>query len=443
MRPLMREGVAMSVFEEIGRELVGQQEPSWSRLCEAIARLRDLDQTPQDPRHHAEGDVGLHTRMVIWALRDDPAWMAMDLRLQALLAWACLLHDIGKPARTRVEDDGSISSRGHSGAGELMARRILWEMGAGAPEREFICRVAKWHQIPFFAGLACRSDGTPKTVEELEKNAFDIQKLSLSLNLSLLAICSRADALGRRTFPACEREKTLDAIDAFEILARDLQVWDRPRACAGVSERGIWLAKSGENMDPSFAWPDPSPRAVLVAACGLPGSGKSTLAQGLGLPVVGLDWAREKLDAKPGESVGEAASLAHAELKKLLGKGSSVFFDATNLIADHRERLAQLASDYQADCVFVHVEPPSKKEWLARNKARGSKGLPAKALEGMLSRWGAPVGFEGAAQVFWDGAGPAPVWGALDASGWQAVATRALASAQEPLGKPKQGRAGL
>ena len=40
----------------------------WALLCAALPDLLALESTPQDPRHHAEGNVGLHTRMVLDAL---------------------------------------------------------------------------------------------------------------------------------------------------------------------------------------------------------------------------------------------------------------------------------------------------------------------------------------------------------------------------------------
>ena len=388
-----------------------------------MPELALLDSAPQSPLHHAEGDVGIHTRMVLDELRSDPAWQALGREKRAELAWGCLLHDIGKPARTRVEDDGSITSRGHSGTGEVMARSILWEMGAPVAARESICRVAKWHQVPFFAGL--RGD------------ELDIKRLSLSMNLSELAICSRADARGRRTEPAKAWQETLDNIELFELHAREMGVWAAPMRCASHAERGIWLDKGG-SIDPSYPWHAAAERPVLVACCGLPGSGKSTLASSLGLPVVGLDWARESLGAAHGEREGEARQLAMDALKRHLGSGSSVVFDATSLGSDQRERLAGMASDYGADCVFVHVEAQSPSEWRARNKKRGDKSLPERALMGMRAKWGAPAGFEGSAQAYFVSgrSDPEPVWGALLHDGWVEVKSQAAAAARSPRGKP-------
>jgi predicted kinase len=419
---------APSLYEQVGDELVGAHEPSWKNMCESVFELSALDSTPQSPLHHAEGDVGIHTRMVLSELRSDPAWQAKSGAKRRELAWACMMHDIGKPGRTRVEEDGSITSRGHSGLGELMARQIMWDAGAGAPERESICRVAKWHQIPFFAGLKNDEQG--------------IKRLSLSINLSELAICARADARGRLTQPVAARGQTLESIDLFELIATDLGVWSSPMSCSSPTERGLWLSKQG-SIDPTYPWHGAQSRAVLVVACGLPGAGKSHLAALLGLPVVGLDWAREELGAQHGEQEGQARALALDGLKKLLAAGSSVFFDATNLVADHRERLAQIASDYMADCVFAHVEPPERKEWIRRNKARGARALPSKALEGMLRKWSAPTGEEGCSQLYWSPQAQAlPVWGALSSDEWELIARRAAEAAREPRGKPKGPKQG-
>lgn len=42
-----------SLYEQVGAELCGASDPSWSLLVEAVPELALLDKTPQDPRHHA------------------------------------------------------------------------------------------------------------------------------------------------------------------------------------------------------------------------------------------------------------------------------------------------------------------------------------------------------------------------------------------------------
>ncbi len=108
-----------------------------------------MDACPQDSVYHAEGDVGNHTRMVVETLVADPAWQTLPEDHRTGVFWSTVLHDIGKPATTRHEDDGRITSHGHSRTGASVARQFLWEAGAPFSWREEICGLIGSHQLPF------------------------------------------------------------------------------------------------------------------------------------------------------------------------------------------------------------------------------------------------------------------------------------------------------
>jgi putative nucleotidyltransferase with HDIG domain len=95
----------------------------WARLDATFPWLRALAGCPQDPVHHAEGDVAVHTRMVCEKMASLPAWQALPVGDRAVALAAALFHDIAKPATTRCDDDGRVTAPGHSRRGELMARR--------------------------------------------------------------------------------------------------------------------------------------------------------------------------------------------------------------------------------------------------------------------------------------------------------------------------------
>jgi poly(A) polymerase len=82
-----------------------------------IVKLKGIDQPPQ---YHPEGDVWIHTRMLLDHL---PAGSS------ATLAWGMLLHDIGKPATFTPPDPAKPGDRirfnGHVEVGVAMARVIL------------------------------------------------------------------------------------------------------------------------------------------------------------------------------------------------------------------------------------------------------------------------------------------------------------------------------
>jgi len=122
----------------------------WDALDREYDFVRALRGCPQDPIWHAEGDVWIHTRLVCESLVENQAWRALPADQRAIAFAAALLHDVAKPRCTR-EEDGRITSRGHSGRGEILARRILWETGAELQAREEVARIIEVHQVPFFA----------------------------------------------------------------------------------------------------------------------------------------------------------------------------------------------------------------------------------------------------------------------------------------------------
>lgn len=175
---------------------------------------------PQDPQHHAEGGVAVHTRMVIEALTEDPRFADLSDSDQAILAWAALLHDVGKPDTTR-EEDGRIMSRGHSRRGAILVRRILWEMDVPFFYRERICNLVRYHMRPGF--LLEHPD--PERV---------LIRLSTLVDLRLLAILARADARGRIS---ADRDTAEARLDLFEQLAQELGVWTTPWMFANPTSR--------------------------------------------------------------------------------------------------------------------------------------------------------------------------------------------------------------
>ena len=94
----------------------------WAELQEQFGWVRDMDGVPQDPIYHAEGDVAVHTRMVLAALEALPEYQALAPQEQEILWAAALLHDVEKRSTTVIEDDGRITSAGHAKKGAQTAR---------------------------------------------------------------------------------------------------------------------------------------------------------------------------------------------------------------------------------------------------------------------------------------------------------------------------------
>jgi poly(A) polymerase len=77
---------------------------------------------PQPPRFHPEGDVFVHTALVLDQLRVPPGGDAND---ETVLLWAGLLHDVGKPPTLTRDDDGRIRFNLHDKLGVEMSAAVM------------------------------------------------------------------------------------------------------------------------------------------------------------------------------------------------------------------------------------------------------------------------------------------------------------------------------
>ena len=87
-------------------------------LQEVLPEISAMKGVEQPPQFHPEGDVFVHTLLLLENL-PQPAPMT--------LAWGALLHDVGKPATFRVAPD-RIRFDGHVDVGVKMADEILHQL---------------------------------------------------------------------------------------------------------------------------------------------------------------------------------------------------------------------------------------------------------------------------------------------------------------------------
>lgn len=66
----------------------------WDKIRWNFKWVRDMQEVPQDPVYHAEGDVEIHTRMVLEALQALDDFKALAEQDQHTLRAAALLHDV-------------------------------------------------------------------------------------------------------------------------------------------------------------------------------------------------------------------------------------------------------------------------------------------------------------------------------------------------------------
>lgn len=157
--------------------------------------LLALQGCQQDPTWHPEGDVWVHTLMVV----DQAARIKIRDQLSTeeslILMLGALCHDLGKPATTQFED-GRWRSKMHEPAGETPTRTFLERIGTPSALVEAVVPLVLEHLKPhqLYRERTKISDGA-------------IRRLAARVNIERLCRVNEADSLGRTTEDALRGEE--------------------------------------------------------------------------------------------------------------------------------------------------------------------------------------------------------------------------------------------
>lgn len=347
--------------------------------------LTQLINTPQDPEWHAEGNVHVHTQMVL-----DALYMLINSRQDELgadelliLILAAALHDISKPQCTRTMEIRGIervAAPNHEYRGGSYIAYKLADLGLP---------FAIIYQIISLVVNHIK----PKLLIVKNSGLFDYKKVARATNIKLLYYLEKADMMGRH----CKDQKEqIDNIELFKIFAKEYGIWPdsdpyqdwrhtiEHELCAYPAqtrqlvlantikdaEHGL-IAMAEEGIARSFSYRDEF--AELIILCGPSGAGKSTWIKNNAshYNVIALDQLRKELTGKQSDQSknGEVLQAAKKALKTHLAKKRKVIWDATNLRKDFRSQIAESGYAYKALVTIVWFYGPISSFYL-QNKER-------------------------------------------------------------------------
>lgn len=214
------------IWGELEKLLLIAEEPSiglellyeWGVIRQLFPELQALVGVPQEPDWHPEGDVDVHTLMVVDEARQLIGDLDHSRQVAVMLGAVC--HDLGKPPTTEFVD-GRIRSRGHDEAGVEPTISFLDKLGVftlgGFDVREQVIQLVRYHLKP---GEYYNAENRGNPVGE---GAF--RRLARKVEPDLLYRVAKADSLGR--YPDGDRSKMIFGSEAQEWFinrARSLEV---------------------------------------------------------------------------------------------------------------------------------------------------------------------------------------------------------------------------
>jgi tRNA nucleotidyltransferase (CCA-adding enzyme) len=211
------------IWSELEKLLLKVEKPSISLrwlydlnvVEQLFPELKSLVGVPQEAEWHPEGNVDIHTLMVVDEARKLIDDLSYAKKITVMLAAVC--HDFGKPATTKFFD-GRWRSHAHDEAGVEPTVSFLDRLGIytinNFDVREQVVQLVRYHLLP---GMFYKQRDT------LGDGAF--RRLARKVEPDLLYRVSRADSLGRNP-EWLPREKWFDAKaqEWFIERAKDLKV---------------------------------------------------------------------------------------------------------------------------------------------------------------------------------------------------------------------------
>jgi poly(A) polymerase len=147
-------------------------------LREVLPEISAMKGVEQPPQYHPEGDVFVHTLLLLQNLPHP---------CSATLAWGALLHDVGKPPTFRVAPD-RIRFDGHVEVGVKMAEDICRRLRFSNDDTEQVLALVNNHMR--FADITRMKESTlkrflrlPRFEEHLDMHRMDCQSSHGDLSL--------------------------------------------------------------------------------------------------------------------------------------------------------------------------------------------------------------------------------------------------------------------
>jgi predicted kinase len=318
-----------------------------------VPEFKLLSECIQDTEWHAEGDVLIHTNMVLEKAREIATKEFSNRPFDKIAFYfGCLLHDFGKPATTfKNEKTGHIVAYGHENVGVGPARDFLRKYFPQFDThlRESILSLVEYH-------------GHPKRMVKTESNTKRYFQLSCEVNTELVYWLEVADFTGRI---GISNESALVSLEQFKKNCKDMGIWGTKFMTENKSKQWAILFGNEKQIKPLKD-------QELVITIGAPASGKTTFLKERfpDYKFISMDDERLKLcgtmaDMSRNE---EVYNNCFRELANNIKANKNCVWDATSITRKLRRRLIQLGRSSGTKITVVYFDLPLEELFLRNNK---------------------------------------------------------------------------
>lgn len=335
-------------------------------LASYFPLLNNLKDAEQDNIWHSEGNVYIHTQMVLNSLYDI-IYSENDLSIsdKKILILSAIFHDIGKFLCNKEEiREGilRILSPNHEEKGANYISSILINSDLNYFEILTIINIVKYHQVPKLIVIKNKLD---------KKYFYD---LASKCPLNLMYYLCISDINGRICI---DKQEQLDYLELFKIYAIEYSLFKQEEFnfmilefSNKLKEKSInFKIKSFEDLNDYSIYHllneniyseeegiqkylNLQNNSKVIVLSGISGSSKSYNSKFFpeDYNIINLDKIRTEIcKSEDDQSKNEeVVKIAHERLKDFLRKRQNVIFDATNLRKDFREKIYNLCDKYNS-----------------------------------------------------------------------------------------------